>query len=138
VLPLHRDKSLYSSLLQVWLAVYTHASMYSGIYLALSGPAAPLHHIPHVLSIPRSAASTTFQSYKLVTHSRDKKIFAGSFTTSFTHLKREDILWMHYSVDYRLVSQLVFYDTVSISEVAYCRLTYVRTIFPAVYFITLF
>ena len=45
----------------------------------------PLQHIPHVLSIPRSPASTTFQSYKLVTHSRDKKTLPGSFTTSFTH-----------------------------------------------------
>jgi len=85
MLPLYRDKSLYSSLLQVWPAVYTHASMYSGIYLAPSGPAASLLHIPHVLSIPRSAASTTFQSYKLVTHSRDKKTLSARFTTSFTH-----------------------------------------------------
>jgi len=50
---LYRDKSLYSSLLQVWLAVYTHTSMYSGVYFAPSDPAATLHHIP------RSAASTT-------------------------------------------------------------------------------
>ena len=45
---------------------------------------------------------------------------------------------MHFSADYRFVIQLVFYDVVSISEVAYCLLTYGRTIFPAVYFTTLF
>ena len=44
---------------------------------------------------------------------------------------------MRFSVDYRFFSQLVFYGTVSISEVAYCQLTYGRTIFPAVYFTTL-
>jgi len=45
---------------------------------------------------------------------------------------------MHFSADYRFVIQLVFYGIISITEVAYCLLTFGRTIFPAGYFTTLF
>lgn len=130
MLPLYRDKSLYSSFLQVWPAVYTHASMYSGIYLASSGPAVSPHHIPHVLCIPRSAASTTFQSYKLVTRSRDRKTSVGSFTTSFTHRTERiyfmdaflcwlqvcystRILWHHINYRGRVLSANIWQDNFS-------------------------
>ena len=101
--------------------------------LAPSDPAAPLHHIPHTLSIPRSAASTTFPSYKLVAHSRAVVRLSHIGVT-----ERGDTLWKRFSIDEGFVSQLLFYGIVSVKQVAYCRLTCGRTIFPAVYFTTIF